>query len=318
MKHSVKLTERRYLGILFPFLLLVVLVAAFAAVTRGRFITVDNLTLMVNQCLILGTISTGAVFIFGTGNVNLAMGGMAAMSAVVGGYVYLWTESIVATLIGCIVGGIVFSYVSVLLSDLTRMNLLTITTVLMMLYPAMQSWILGANSISFPYVICSKLQKAQVPLIAFVVFLLLCIVVFYFTPVGRSLRFIGDNERCAQLTGLDIKRVYQIAFLMGGLACGLGAFSTIVRTGVVSVTTLSTGNMNVVLSIVIGGTPVSGGYKAQVYAGVLGAAVLTVLDGGLLMCGVDSGVLQAVKGILFMAFVVLTWTRPQGLAVKEA
>ena len=318
MNIILKIRENRHFMQMFPVILLVLLYMAFAILTGGQFATPSNLITMLNQCLILGTMATGAVFIFGTGNINLSMGGTAALSAVIGGYAYLATKSILIMLLVCIISGIILSYVAVVLSQLTKMPILTITTVTMMLYPAVQNWMLGATTISVPYIICSKLQKMQIPLIVFLIFLLICVFLFYFTSLGRKIRFQGDNEICAKLTGFAENSIYSIVFIIGGIACGLAAFSTIVRTSNVSITTLSTGNMNVVLSIVIGGMPIFGGYKTQPYAGILGAAVLVVLEGGLLMVGVDSSILQALKGIIFMLFVVISWERPKGLTTKGA
>lgn len=318
MKFVIKIRESKVFMQIFPVILLGVLCALFGLITKGQFLSSYNLISVLNQCLILGTIATGAGFIFGTGNVNLAMGGTAALSAVVGGCLYLATDSLVMAFVGCVLGGVLLSYCAIPLGNLTKMTVLTITTVMMMLYPAIQSWVLGANTISIPYTLCSSLQKIQLPLIIFIIFMVICVLVFYLTPVGREIRFLGDNEECAQLTGMSKTKIYSIAFIIGGIACGLGAFSTIVRTGNVSTTTLSSGNMNVVLSIVIGGMPIFGGYKTQPYSGFLGAVVLTVLDSGLLMAGVDSSVLQAIKGIIFMVFVVISWERPQGLATKGA
>jgi len=313
----VKIRENKSFMQMFPIILLLVLSSIFAVLTKGQFSSKSNVTSMINQCLILGTVSTGAVFVFGSGNVNLAMGGTAALSAVVGGYVYLWTGNMFLVGLACIVAGAIFSYAAVILSKLTKMNILTITTVMMMLYPAIQSWLLGANTITIPYKICAELKNAQVLLILFVAFLLFCLFIFYGTTLGRKIRFLGDSDKVSELTGFNKTSINTAAFLIGGVACGLGAFSTIIRTGNVSVTTMSTGNLNVILSIVIGGMPIFGGYKTQPYAGILGVAVLTVLDSGLLMLGVDSSVLQAFKGIIFMLFVMASWERPQGIAIKE-
>lgn len=318
MKMMAKLRENRIFMQWFPLLLLAALCILFGVFTGGRFLAVSNLNSMLDQCLVLGTIATGAVFIFGTGNVNMSMGGTGALTAVIGGYAYILTESVPLMLLACIVTGALLSWLSVVLSELTRMTIITITTVMMMLYPAIQSWLLGANSISIPYNVYAPFQKAKAPLIIFCIFLLICVFAYYFTPLGRRIAFIGSNERCAQLTGFYKQKILMTAFVLAGIGCGLGAFSTIIRTGVISTTTLSSGNMNVILSIVIGGMPIFGGHKTRPYAGILGAAVLTVLDSGLLMIGVSSLLLQAVRGILFMIFVVVSWERPQGLPTRGA
>lgn len=318
MKIITKLRENRKFMFFFPLILLVVLCVLFGIITKGNFLTVGNLKTMLGQCIVLGTIATGATFIFGSGNVNMSMGGTAALTAVIAGLIYQVTESVIAMLICSVLTGAMLSFLSVIISKLTKMTIITVTTVTMMLYPAMVSWILGANTINIPYKVYSVYQKMQVPVIVFVVFLIVCLFIFYKTSLGRKVSFIGSNHICGQLTGLAEDKILFWIFIIAGVGCGLGAFSTIIRTGVVSTTTLSGGNMDVILSIVIGGMPIFGGSKTKPYAGVIGAAVLTVLNSGLLMIGISSTMLQAVRGIIFMIFIVISWEKPQGLPVRGA
>ena len=316
MKRIAKIRENRFLMQAFPVILLLILCLLFGIFTGGNFLSKINIMSMLNQCLVLGIIATGAVFIFGTGNVNMSMGGTGALAAVLGGIIYKSTESVGAMFLGCALAGVVLSLISVALSQLTRMTIITITTVMMMLYPAMVSWLLGPNTINIPYKVYSVYQKSYIPLIIFFIFLIVCMFLFNKLKLGRQISFLGSNPLCAKLTGFNEKKILMMAFIVAGIGCGLGAFATIIRTGVISTTTLSNGNMDVILSIVVGGAPIFGGHKTKPYAGIIGAAVLTVLDSGLLMIGVSNVFLQAVRGILFMIFIIISWQRPQGLPVK--
>lgn len=302
--------ESRLASCLFPIILLAIICLAFGITTKGRFFMPNNLKTMLNQSLVTGTLAVGATFLFGTGNINLAMGGTTALAAVFGALVYGATESVLLMLLVCTLSGVALSYVSSLAAQVTRMPLITITMVTMMLYPAIQQWVLGIQTLQVPYAVYSGLQQKQVPILVFLLFLVLCLFLFYFTAFGRKVSFLGDNALCAELTGLSKNRIIDLAFCVAGVGCGLAAFLTILRSGSVSVNTMTSGNLDCVLAIVLGGMPLFGGYKTMPHAGILGALVLVTLNNGLLMVGVPAAAIQAVRAVIFLVLIVIAWKRP--------
>ena len=92
---------------------------------------------------------------------------------------------------------------------------------------------------------------------------------------------------------------------------------TIIRSGSITTDTANTLNMDCMLALVLGGMSCFGGSRSNTWSGIVGALIVTVLNNGLLMCGVSSTFIQAVRGIIFIILVCASQTRPQGLPSAE-
>lgn len=317
VKAITRARESRWLTRAFPFAILLVLVVVFSIMTGGKFTGTNNLMLMLEQALIVGTVATGAVFIFGTGNVNIAMGACTALTATLSSMMYLSTGSLPLMMMFSVLFGTALLFVCALLSTLFKVRVMFVTIVMMVLLSSIQQAIIGGSVITLPYEMTSMLKGGGFSYIVFALFFVLCGVLFHFTSVGRAIRFIGTNQECAQQTGLSKNHYLAIAFVVAGVGVGLGSLMTIVRTGSISLSTASTLNMDCMLAIVLGGMSVFGGSRSYVYAGVVGAVTVTMLNNGLLMIGVDNTVLQLVRGVVFLVLVTLGQKRPKGLPEPE-
>lgn len=312
-----KLKENRYLQAVLPVACLAVIILIFGLATRGRFVTRVNLNMIVDQALIVAVVATGASYIFATGNINIAMGSCTALTAAICAITFEKTGSAMVMIVVAVVMGIAIMGLCALLSTLLRVSVIHVTIVMMVLLTALQEEVLDGGTVSLPYALTSRMQELKIPYVIFAVFVLGCIVAFHFTGIGRSLKSVGSNERCAGLTGIFWSRYVLIAFLVAGLGAGLGALLMIIRSGSVGVTTGATMNMDVMLAIVLGGMPISGGSKSRAYAAVIGAVTVTALNNGLLMVGVPSTVVQGVRGVVFLLLVLAGSKRSALLPARE-
>lgn len=312
-----KISDNRILSFLAPVLLLALICVIFAVMTGGRFIMPVNLKMIMNSALPLAIVATGGVLIYASGNMNIAMGGSTAIACIVGGAVYNATASIPLMLLACVSAGVAIMAICLILNQIFRLGIIVITIIMMTILSSLQEWLVGGQPISLPYSEMNAVAKMQLPLVLGIVFFLLCLFIFDFTKMGRTLKFIGENTVCARQTGINAGKILTFAFLVSGVAIGLGAFATNVAYPSISKETCITLNMNVILAIVVAGTPMNGGTKSKIYSGVVGAILIEVLNNGLLMVGVDSIYIQAIKGVLFLMIVFLSAKRPNVLPVKD-
>lgn len=312
-----RVTDNRIVSFLAPIILLAIVCAVFTAMTKGRFFMPVNLKMILNSALPLAIVATGGVLIYSSGNMNIAMGGSTAIACIVGGAVYNATGSVPLMLIACIAAGVLIMGACLILNQIFRLGIIVITIIMMTMLSSLQEWLVGGQPISLPYAEMNAVAKMQLPLILGAVFFLICLIIFDFTKMGRTFKFIGENAVCARQTGINAGRVLTFAFLISGVAIGLGAFATNVAYPSISKETCISLNMNVILAIVVAGTPMNGGTKSKIYSGVVGAILIEVLNNGLLMVGVDSIFIQAIKGVLFLLIVFLSAKRPNVLPVKD-
>lgn len=312
-----RIKESRWTSRLFSPVILVLLVLLFSVLTGGRFSSVRNLKMVVDQALVVATVASGAVFIFATGNVNISMGASTALIATIAAKIYMSTTSIPMMFVVALVAGVITLALTALLSTTLKVRVLYITVVMMTLLASMQKGILGSTTISLPYEMTSGLKDMGMPYILFGIFFIFCTVLFHFTAVGRKLRYLGINDRCAELTGFPMSRYLFIAFVIAGVGVGFGAVMTIIRNGSITTDTCASLNMDCMLAIVLGGMSCFGGSRSNTYSAVVGAILVTILNNGLLMIGVSSTILQAIRGIIFIILVCASQTRPKGLPSRD-
>ncbi len=309
--------NNRLITKLLPIFWLIMLAVIFGINSNGMFFHPFNLSIIVDQSLIVATVATGASFIYGTGNVNIAMGATTGLVAAIAIKVYVATQSVPLMFIAAFVSGIVIGILAVIVSSKFKVKVLFVTVVMMTLLLAIQQTVLNNQTISIPYEITSALRGANFPYIAFGIYFIACLIIFNFTKVGRSIKFIGTNSDCSKATGIVYNKYLLIAFIMAGIGAALGALMTITRTGSVSNFTATTLNMDVLLAIVLGGMSVFGGSKSYIYSATLGAITVVVLNNGLQMLDVDSVLIQGIRGVFFLVLVVASQTRTNLLPEKD-
>ena len=312
-----KILESRLFSQIMPVGLLVILTVIFGIATKGRLTSAASLKIIVEQALVVATVSTGGAFIFASGNVSLSLGATTVLTATLSLLAYNKTGSIAVMFIVAIGLGVILMTVSALLSTALGVRVMYVTIVMMTLLSALQQAILGGSTVSLPYEVVQKLVNGGVMYIGFILFFIVCVVLFHMTDIGRSLRFIGTNNLCAEQTGISKAKYLLIAFIIAGFGCGIGAILAIIRGGSVGTSTLPSLNMDCMLALVLGGMSIFGGSKSYVYSGVVGALTVVVLNQGLLMIGVDATIIQAIRGIAFLTLVTVSQVRPKGLPAPE-
>ena len=312
-----KILESRLFSQVMPIGLLLLLVLIFGIITKGRLTQPTSLKIIIEQALVVALVSTGGAFIFASGNVSLSLGATTVLTATLALMAYNATGSLAVMILVAVGLGVVLMVASALLSTALGVRVMFVTIVMMTMLSALQQAILGGSTVSMPYEVVQALTKSGFMYIVFGIFFVACVVLFHFTDIGRSLRFIGTNNLCAEQTGISKSKYLLIAFLIAGVGCGLGALLAIVRGGSIGTSTLPSLNMDCMLALVLGGMSIFGGSKSYVYSGVVGAITVVVLNQGLLMAGVDSTIIQGIRGIAFLALVTISQVRPKGLPAPE-
>ncbi len=319
-----KLTDRidiiknkRMFSLAFPLSILLLLILAFGAATGGAFFRGTVLKGLFDQTLIIGTMATAVSFIYTTGNLDISVGSVMGLGAVAGALVYGATENVVLMIGTAIIASILLMLFNGTLSVVFNIKTTMVAVVVMQLYNAIISEVVGADTLKVDFQLCKMLEDGGFRYGAFIIYFVVCLLAFHFTEMGRQLRFIGGNKKCAEQTGMNPKKAICISFLMAGIGIGIAAVFTIIRTGSVGSTTGNGMGMDVMLATVLGGMSIFGGAKSNTYSGIIGALTVSALNKGLLMLGVSSTVIQGVRGVIFLLLVFLNSERPSTLPARE-
>ena len=308
--------NHRFFPIIFPLTMLVVLFFLFVALTGGRFLSGSVIKGIFNQSLIIGTLATGAAFIYTTGNIDFSIGSVMGLACVIGAMVYQSTGSMTALIIVTLISGILLMMVNCTMGVMFHIMPAMVAIVAQSIYSALCQTLVGATPLKVDFKTCQALE-GSLRYVLFAVYFIACLILYHRTAIGRKLRFIGGNENCAVQTGINKTKTLYLSFLFAGIGVGIAGIFQTLRTANVAQNVGNGMGMNVMLATVLGGMSIFGGTKSNCYAGLIGAITVTILDKGLLMMGVSSTMIQGVRGVIFLLLVFLNSERPKTLPTKQ-
>ncbi len=307
-KHRIKKIAITFL----PFVALLLLFGTLCLVISikgyrlGRYIEI-----VFNQGLVLAVVATGSIFIYTLGSFDISLGASTLFSAASGIMVYNATNSfflMILTIFGVAIG---CSLASSLLASVFKLPVFVTTVAMMSILSAVSATIIttyggSLGGIYIPSSVVKPLDNIGFKLAMLIVFGLLCFFVFQITKIGRRQKFLGGNPFCAKLTGIDMNKYAIIAFVMAGIGVGLGAFLTLIYTPSVTTTTAGSLGMQIIVAIVFGGMPISGGPKSKIYSAIVGGFSYVILDNILkiLIQGNSGYGLSQIVSAVFFLFVV--------------
>jgi ribose transport system permease protein len=132
------------------------------------------------------------------------------------------------------------------------------------------------------------------------------------TSIGRFIYAQGDNPDAARLTGVSLRPLIVLEYVLVALLAWLAGLVWIGTTGSMQMAiTQGTMIFDVVLVVVIGGISLIGG-RGSVYGVVIGCVLIGTLLNAFTIMDVNSEVQNIIKGIVLLAAIVLdNWLHPR-------
>lgn len=295
-----------------PFVALVVLLAVFCGIVSSKGYRLDMyIKIVFNEWIVLSIVATGAIFIYTLGSFDISLGAATLFAATLGVLTYNATENFALMIIVILLAGIVCSLVNSVLASIFHIPVFVTTVAMMSVLSAIASQIIttkggAVGGISIPSEVVKHLDNSAFKIGVLVIWVAICVFVFDYTKFGRREKFVGGNPICAQLSGIKYNTYAILGFLLAGVGVGIGAFMTLVYTPSVTTTTAGDIGMNIMVAIVFGGMPISGGARSKIYAAVVGGFSYIVLN-NILDLLIDStsgyGITQIVSAVFFLIIV---------------
>ena len=295
-----------------PFVALVVLLAVFCGIVSSKGYRLDMyIKIVFNEGIVLSIVATGAIFIYTLGSFDISLGAATLFAATLGVLTYNATENFALMIIVILLAGIVCSLVNSVLASIFHIPVFVTTVAMMSVLSTIASQIIttkggAVGGISIPSEVVKHLDNSAFKIGVLVIWVAICVFVFDYTKFGRREKFVGGNPICAQLSGIKYNTYAILGFLLAGVGVGIGAFMTLVYTPSVTTTTAGDIGMNIMVAIVFGGMPISGGARSKIYAAVVGGFSYIVLN-NILDLLIDStsgyGITQIVSAVFFLIIV---------------
>jgi ribose/xylose/arabinose/galactoside ABC-type transport system permease subunit len=297
---SLSKAARRSILQRFGLLLVFLLLAAVLSILSDRFLTVNNLLNVFRQASINGIVSVGMTLVILTGGIDLSVGSILALSAVIGadlmtsGVPAFW--SVLAALgIGAALGAINGFVITrgKIPPFIATLGMLTVARGLTLMYTQGQP-ITGLPE-SFRFLGAGSVGPIPMPIIVAGLTFLIGYVVLTRTRFGEHVYLIGDNPTSARLAGVPTDRVTTIVYAISGLCAALAGLVLIARLDSAQPVIGQGYEFNAIAAVVVGGTSFAGG-EGTLIGTLLGALLMETLNNGLNLLNVSSLWEQVFKG----------------------
>ncbi len=296
--------------------LLVLVVLVFSIATGGRLFSKYSINSIISQLTPLMIMCVGMLFVFSHGNIDVAEGAVIAICALMsievinamGGTAGGIIVAILLNILVCevlYVGSIVMSVKFRILSTIASLAIMFTARGLVTYFV---SQTLGSYKLE---------NSAALKLFSQTWFMLLVMIViavagwfvFTYTRVGKYSRAIGDNPLSAQQSGANVNALKYICYAIAGFAVAVSTMFYLARTGSVTQNFGSGREMDVMISLILGGMLLSGGSKTRMSAAIVGSVTYVLLTNGLSQLGMPDMYVSLVKGVVFLVMVGFTLRR---------
>ncbi len=293
-------------------LLAVILVIALLGLGafNERFLTLDNILNQGRLMTEIGLIALPMTFVIVTGGIDLSVGAIVGLCAVMLGYSWktfgfpLPLAIVFSLLVGAFAG-----FVNGLVITRIKVPPLIMTIATLALYRGLAEGVSQAHSVrDYPDWFYFLGQGSVFGVPTQLLILLVLIVVFGValdrTTFGRTLYAIGANETAARFSALNVDRTKLIVYTLSGLASGLAAFVLVSR---VTTTRMDMGlgyELDVIAAVVLGGASIFGG-SGTIWGTAIGLAMIQLLKNGLALTGVKGDATIVVIGVALILSVLV-------------
>ncbi|HRL48328.1 MAG TPA: ABC transporter permease [Propioniciclava sp.] len=289
--------------------ILLILAIGIMGLFRPSFFSVGILSNILVQATVLGLLAIAISMVILLGDINLSTVGTAGFSALTGVIAMKSGLPVPLSILVILIMGSIIGLVNGLIVTKLRANALITTLAMNMVLQGALLAITGGSSLSnlpdsFKFVSQGRiLGFPALPLVLLVVFFVFHIV-WTRTEFGRDLFAVGGNPRAAYIAGIKVDRVKIWAYVISGLLSGLAGWLLAGYMGAVTSSFGTTYEMQVIAAAVIGGVSLTGG-RGSILGVLAGTLLLTVIQVGLAILGIQQTLITLAGGLMIFAAVLI-------------
>lgn len=310
-----RMTSRAEFSVLIGLLVLIIGMSFASPV----FMTFNNIFNVLSQISRYGIISVGMALIIITGGIDLSVGYAVGLCATMAAY--LTTNAglpwpvvlILILLLGAVIG-----MVNGLLVTRLALPAFIVTLAAGKIISGCTMLLTSGRPIDFdsPLAVLGSGYVGPVPMCVILMFLIIILGTIFAqcTQPGRNIYAIGNNPRAAALSGIKVKKMTCLVYVIQSVLC---AFCGIVVAGNLysADATLGTGyDIDTIAAVVIGGVSMTGG-EGTIWGALIGASIMGVLKNAFVLLSVSSYWQSIVIGLVIIFAVTIDRIRANRKAV---
>ena len=284
------------------------------------FLKQSNLVAIADRIVVIAVMAIGMTMVIITGGIDLSVGSLIAVAAVISAIIMKMMGGLEASAWAVFVGflagifacGLIGGFGGYLVARFKVPPFITTLGIMLMgrglafmitdgfsIYqvPNALTWLGQGTTIGIPNTVI------------LLVFLYSTAHIFMsHTKTGRYIYAVGGNEEAARLSGVPVKYIITFVYIISGITAGI--------SGSIQASQLNTGTPNmgimyelyVIAAVVVGGASLAGG-SGKILGTLIGVFVISVIQNGMNLLGIESYTQQVVLGLVILMAVLLDKAR---------
>lgn len=305
-----KAQRRSLLTNLLPFTGLTFIFVFFIIATNGKMLSSGNLTNLISHCFSVSLVAVGASFVYAHGGMDFSIGVSSGVAQLVAARIITSTGLPTwMAIAACILTAVLCSTIVGTTSAFLRVPVFVVSLCMRAICSGVLTVGISKSDIAIDFLKFNSFNNEFLKLCVLLGVIGIGYYLFEYTSLGKSEKAIGGNAVTSFQAGVKVKNCQILAYTLMGLCVGIAAFFQLTRSGSVSGTSGSGLEFDIMVAIVLGGFPMTGGSAAKLRASIIGALTITILSNGLILWGMDYLLINGVKGLLFLIIVAISYDR---------
>lgn len=277
------------------------------SILNPTFLTVSNLSNILIQSSILGIMAVGMTFLMISGYFDISVGSLIALTAAVA--VSLTGTSIILAIFAAIACGAILGGVNGLLVTKAKVNAFIVSLAAMVGVRGLVYVYTGEREIiglaqEFEKIAAGEFLSIPIPVLLWAIIVIVCELILRKTVYGRNVYAIGGNIDAAKNAGVPTNGYIFLLFVINGILVGIAGVVLASRLNAATPVLGMGQEMMVIISVVLGGTKLDGGYGSMVKT-VAGVLTIGVIQNGMNILNVHHYYNMLIMGAIFILVVFM-------------
>ena len=294
--------------------LALVLFFVVGALTSPYFLTVNNLTGILQSVTFLGFLSIGVGLALMAGEIDISVGSIFGLAGVAAALILRDGYGLAAAIAGGLLVGTGCGLANGLVAQIIKIPVVVMTLATLGIYRAIALALadgspvggLPKNELFFDWFGQGAVAQISYITILFLIVALIAEILLRWTSSGFRLLAIGSNPQAARLVGFHVERTRVLLLAFSGLIAGLSGVCSVAYLNTASPTAGTGYELSVLAAVIIGGVKLTGG-RGSVLGVLLGLGVIGIFQNLIVLWGVSPNWTQGVSGLVLIVAMTLIW-----------
>lgn len=293
------------------------------AISSPYFLTLDNLTGILQSLTFLGFLAIGVGLTLMAGEIDISVGSVFGLAAVVsalslhrGAPLWLAILQGLGTGLGC-------GFVNGAVAELIHVPAVVVTLATLGVYRALALVLAGGSPVTgmpplpgfFDTFGQGTVGGVSIITLLFFGVATVAELALRRTAFGFRLLAIGSNPLAAHLVGFHVGRTRLVLLVLSGFMAALSGVCSVAYLHTAGPTAGTGYELSVLAAVIIGGVQLTGG-RGSILGILLGLAVIGIIQNLIVLWGIPPSWTQGVSGMVLIASMALTWVSRRDTAAS--